>query len=417
MKRLFDYALAAVGPVASAGVQFILSLLILQRVSAADFGTFSFLLVLSQLLQGVWSALFCAPLLVMLNQSGAKTGDGSIGAIFLVSLILSGVAGAAIAGLAFLLELPVPNACVFGAYVALTLCRWLGRSWCYAVGAARRTNAADLLYALALLLMMGLLWYEGRLTLLTAMTLLLLATLIGMIPLGTNYLKMQFGHAIRARLADYRHAWRGQGSWALIGVLTTEATANSHAYIVTGLMGPAAFAPLAATALVIRPANVVMNALMEFERAQMARLDLGSNGRAILRAIGFFRVMLLLLWLGTAGLAALVVTFGVGSLIPAHYPPQVLAVGAVLWLFALGCRFGRVPESAFLQAIGDFRPLALASVYSCLFSVVAVLVLVVATGPLWSIIGVAIGEAAFAVWTWRAARRRLRPSRGTVQAA
>jgi O-antigen/teichoic acid export membrane protein len=82
-----------------------------------------------------------------------------------------------------------------------------------------------------------------------------------------------------------------------------------------------------------------------------------------------------------------------------------LATGSILWLLVVAIRFARAPESSMLQAAGAFRSLAFASVFSCAFSVIGVLALLLLAGPLWSIAGTIIGELVFAAWTWRQARR------------
>jgi Flp pilus assembly protein TadB len=68
-----------------------------------------------------------------------------------------------------------------------------------------------------------------------------------------------------------------------------------------------------------------------------------------------------------------------------------------------GMRQLRTPESVLLQAAGAFRELASASMISSGISIVAVVVFLLAFGPLWSIAGILIGEAVFAAWTWRQA--------------
>ena len=70
---LVRYSLALIGPVGSAGAQFVLTLVLLRVSDQAAFGRFSFLLIASQLSWGVCSALFCAPL-PLLIASGEPQG-------------------------------------------------------------------------------------------------------------------------------------------------------------------------------------------------------------------------------------------------------------------------------------------------------------------------------------------------------
>ncbi|OHC95833.1 MAG: hypothetical protein A2095_09655 [Sphingomonadales bacterium GWF1_63_6] len=58
-----------------------------------------------------------------------------------------------------------------------------------------------------------------------------------------------------------------------------------------------------------------------------------------------------------------------------------------------------------LQAAGEFRPLAFASLWSAGISIAMVLVLLFTMGPLWSIVGILIGEALFAAVTYVHAHR------------
>lgn len=409
MQRLFHYGLAAIGPIVGALAQFILSLLLLKTVSAADFGAFSFMLVVNQLAQGIWSALFCAPLLVAVTQASSDRTTARVAAIFQISFCLAILIGMAITGIAMALSLSTNEAALFGLLTIFGLARWLGRAHAYATGVGRLTNVSDIVYAVCVLLLTAWIFFTDSIDLLHALLLLMIATSAGFLLLLPGYWRAHRGSGIFQAWRHYRGAWTGQARWALTGVVTTEATANAHAYIVTSLLGVVAFAPLAATMLAIRPASVVMNALMEFERAQMARAiaDHGTYTPAI-RMVRFFRLVLVALWLANGVLVAILLNSPALGLLPSHYPTDVVATGMALWMLVLACRFARMPESTVLQAADQYRPLAWASVYACLFSVVAVTVLVLTVGPIWSIIGVATGEAAFAWWTCKAARSVLR---------
>lgn len=189
--------------------------------------------------------------------------------------------------------------------------------------------------------------------------------------------------------------------WALLGVITTEATANAHVYIITLLQGPAAFAPIAASALLMRPVNVAQNALSDFERPQMAGLIVSGRQRDIRRSLTAFLLALGAIWLGTVATAALVFALDPHLLFPKAYDMRFLAIAAGLWAAVAALRLVQIPESTMLQAAGAFRPLALASLWSAIGSVAGVLVLVLLVGPLWSIAGIVAGAAIYWRWTHR----------------
>jgi hypothetical protein len=232
---------------------------------------------------------------------------------------------------------------------------------------------------------------------------MLLGTVAGFAPFGRAYLAEQFGRLDLAAVTRYAAVWRQHARWSLLGVISTEATANAHVYIIALLRGPTAFAPLAASALLIRPINVAMNALTEFERARMAR-QLGAGDIDGARAsTRFFRLALIATWVGTAAATALLFAYKPGIVFPSQYSRPFLAAGAALWMAVAAVRLLRMPESCLLQAGGVFRPLAFASVWSSVVSVVGVLGLLLIGGTLWSIVGILLGEAVFAVWVWRQA--------------
>lgn len=405
MERIWRYALASAGPIASAGAQFLLSLALLRLLPPRDFGSFSFLLVTAQLMLGIWSALFCAPLLIAMTHRLIQGREATKAAILSVNLLAAFMVAIPIAAIGLAMKLPIGAAAMFALYTSTTLVRWVGRTDAFARGLPVRAMASDIAYAAALLLGIAIITISKQVSIGASFAILLVSALIGLLPLGRRYLSAQFAHWRWPDFSAYRETWRQHASWSLLGVVTTEITANSQVYLVTAIFGPAAFAPIAATALLIRPCSVAVNALSEYERAQMARSIGEDNAAGAHRSLIGFRWMLGIVWVATALATAALLIFAPRLLFPAHYSLQTLIVGASLWLLVAAVRFARAPESSLLQAGGAFRPLAFASVYSCVFSILGVLILLLAFGPLWSILGTLLGEIVFAAWTWREARR------------
>lgn len=402
---LARYAQAATGPIVSAGAQFLLSLAVLRLLSPSAFGSFAFLLVAAQLSWGLWSALFCAPLPILLSSGTAGERAAADRCLLATNLAIAALAMPLFCALALALRVPAAAAIVFAGYGSVALLRWFARAHAYATGRPLRTMASDLSYSAALLAGAALMVAAGAASLHLVYATLLVGAVIGMMPFGAAYLSAQFVRVAPRAIGDYGAVWRRHSGWSLLGVLTTEATANSHAYIITALYGPAAFAPIAASALLIRPVGVAMNALTEFERAQMAR-QIGA--RRIAEAIGsvrVFRLVLIAVWIATAIAIGVLLAKAPRLLFPAHYDLRFLTIGALLWLAVAGIRLARTPESALLQAAGAFRPLAFASVWSSGVSIAAVLLLLAIGGPLWSIAGIGAGEAVSAIVIYVQARR------------
>jgi len=398
------YGLASVGPVGSAGAQFVVSVQLLHVLDPGAFGAFSFLLVASQLSLGLWSALFCAPMPILL--SGDDVRDGPMRRCLMsTNLALAVVAFAVFAGLGAILRADPLASLLFAAYAMAMLLRWFARAYAYAAGRPWRTMTSDIIYTVVLLAGVGLVAVTHAASAAPAYASLLAGAALSLAPFGLRYLQQQFGAFSFAAVASYRQVWREHSGWSLTGVLTTEATANAHAYIVTLISGATAFAPLAASALLMRPISVITNALTEFERPQMARQLAQDHGREALVTLRFFRIMLIAAWGATVIAALVLMRYGPSLLFPKSYDPGYLMIGTLLWLAIAGVRTARTAESVLLQAAGQFRPLAHASMISCGVSLAGVLALLILGGPLHSLVGVLLGEAVFALWIWRETSR------------
>jgi len=180
--------------------------------------------------------------------------------------------------------------------------------------------------------------------------------------------------------------------WSALGVVLTEFTANAHAYLVTFIAGPAAFAPLAIGALLMRPVQLVLAAIPDQERPAMARL-LGSGNYAGARhSVNHFRMAAGAVWLLTAIAAAgLLVWFPQFITRKGYDPSQALVV---LGFFAAitAVRSFRTPESVLLQAAGQFRVLASVSLWASMVSLATTFLLLLIAGPVISLAGILAGE-------------------------
>lgn len=415
MKSLGRYAMASVGPVGAAAAQFLLSLILLQRLSPAAFGSFSFLLIAVQLLIGIWSALFNAPLLVLTVRDTDAGGNPAIRAIFTTNLLGAVLAGIVLSLIALAMGLAPSGASIMGAYAMVALLRSLGRAHAFAIERPWRAMRSDIAYSVTLLLATAL-WSQSATFTLAGLA-LLIAAAVGLLPLGRTYAEAQFGRIAPQDLAAYLPVWREHSGWSLTGVITTEATANAHSYLVTWLVGPAAFAPIAATALLIRPIMVATNALMEYERAQMARMVVAKDRDRAQSSMRLLRAILLLICLATATIAAALLLWAPTLVYPSQYSMDLLVVGTTCWIAVATVRAVRVPDSALLQAAGQFRRLAYASMFASIISIMLVVACLSSAQPIWSIAAMGIGELAMTIWLWVAARRMLNAKSGWEMAA
>jgi O-antigen/teichoic acid export membrane protein len=155
----------------------------------------------------------------------------------------------------------------------------------------------------------------------------------------------------------------------------------------------------------MRPISLVTNALTDWERPQMGRRVAADDLAGARSSVRMFRIMLILAWIGTIALAAGLVIWAPQLLFPPKYDRAELMTGMVLSLAIALIRLLRSPESVLLQAAGEFRPLANASLVCCFVSVIFVVLMVSLWAPVWSLLGILAGEAIFALSIWRACAR------------
>lgn len=415
-RRVFRYGLAFAGPAATAGAQFLLSLVLVRAVAPAAFGNFAFLLILNQFLLGVWAALFGAALPVILAERGEEDARDRLDAMFAMNQIGAVPVFALFAAIGIAIGLAPAPALWFALFSAVSMWRGFGRAYGYAVGRQMRVALSDIGYSVVVLGGLPFILAGGADALTRAAAILAVAAIVGLATFGPGYARRQATSVSARALSGYPAIWRMHSGWSLLGVLTTEATLNAHAYVVTLLAGPKAFAVLAASALLTRPVSVVLAALGEYERANMAREIARNELGRLAHSVRLFRLVMLLVWLATCATLFVILAFWARAIFPPHYTLATLAVGSALWMAVMLVRVLRAPESAMMQGAGAFRPLAYASIHSAVVSVIGVALLVMLVDPLWSIAGVLIGDLTFAASVWLAARRWWRDRRGGAEA-
>ncbi|MBB3940548.1 hypothetical protein GGR39_002205 [Novosphingobium fluoreni] len=408
--RIQWYATAAAGPMASAAVQFLLSLTLLASLPVAEFGRLSFTFVVSQFSVGVWAALFTSPLLVLSAQAAAGSGSAhdELEGVRAMAWLALAPAGLIFLAIALAVGLGTASALLFATYGTLVLIRQYARVQATAQGRYRRAMASDLVYSAVLLggvIVLSVLPRTGEQS---ALALLAAAVLSGLAPL---LISRREPRVRRGAPRHYATVWHRDARWSLVGVISTEATVNSHSYIVTALLGPRAFAPIAATVLFIRPVTVAVNALVEFERARAAHRIARGEFAALATARLHLRLLLLAIWAATIVLAGLVITFAPKPYMVGKFGLGVVLAGIGLWLAVALARLLHAPEGVILLAAGRFRQLAWISGWTAVLSIGAVLILVFTVSPVISIAGIVLGEGVFAFAAWRATTRFLaRPS-------
>jgi O-antigen/teichoic acid export membrane protein len=322
----------------------------------------------------------------------------SLVASFLVWAIVLGLGGEQMTSLFFAIA------------AMLMWTRWFGRSYANAVHKPGRAAVSDASYTLVVLAGAILLFTADILTIKVVPVLQACGAGIGILALGRKSLAVQFRGIQSGSLRSFRTGFREQGRHALTGVITTEATANAHSYIVTFLLGPAAFAPLAAARLLFRPVTLVILSLTQLERPRISLLLRDKQERAVLNAIRVFRTAVLGFWGANIILVYVFMAFFLERVIRSDWDPRIIIQATFFWCMIMGLRCLRGPESALVQANGNFRALAKVTMVSCLVSLPMVLGLVFFFDAVWSLGGIIMGEVVAVILTVKLANRTISPA-------
>ncbi|HEY4940804.1 MAG TPA: hypothetical protein VII56_05205 [Rhizomicrobium sp.] len=385
------YALSALGPVCISGAHFLGAVLVLHTLSPVHFGLFSFIMTIVPFCISAAAALVGAPTTIGIRNRG-HVDEAELATFQKANLVLA-VFAFAVVCCSLLASSLSPNAAIlFGLYGAVMSLRWLARVYAYATDAPGRAAASDVAYGLLLVAGLGALHLLDRLTMSNAAAVLLLAAAGSLALFDRAYLAKQFAPSAAGRLAAYIPVWRDLTRWSLLGVAATELTVNAHAYFVTFFSGPGAFALLALGSLLMRPVAVVLSSLPDMERPVMARaIGAGDFARAF-RAVKAFRTAAAAVLLGTILIAAALLVWFPNTVLKQGYDAGSAALIVAIWALIMAVRALRTPDAVFLQAAGEFQPLANAGMKSSVVSLAATLALLLAFGPIASLLGIVAGD-------------------------
>lgn len=385
------YGLSTGGPISTSGAHFIASLILLRNLPPADFGLFSFLLIVAPFCLSLMGALVGAPFIAGLRRTGTIE-DGAFATHLKANLIYA-VAGSAVVGAAMWASgAGLSTALFLSVYGAAMTLRVFGRTYAYASGRPGRALASDVAYSVLLVSGLAALLFLDVLTMEHAAAVLALASILCFPAFGRDYLARQVRPGVEGSLAAYMPHWREFARWAALGVVLTEFTANAHAYIVTFVAGPKAFAVLALGSLVMRPASLVLSSLPDIERPRIAKKIGSGDMSGAFRIVKDFRTAAVAIWLATLALAGALLMWFPHVLLKKGYDVDQALIVIAIWGVILAVRTLRTPESVLLQAAGEFRDLAGASLWSSVTSVVMTLGLLLSVGPIPALGGILAGD-------------------------
>jgi O-antigen/teichoic acid export membrane protein len=404
------YTVAIGGQALLSGFNFALNILLVRSLVPADYGIFALAIVAGTVGIGLNSALASAPLSVYTPGLGRQAPRRALEATFsAVSVLLSLLIAAVTFALALALADQPAVALAFAGFVAAWTQRFYVRSIAFARRRPQVAFMGDALYVGTSLAGLALCWWwQGPLA-----SVVVPLSVLGIANLGVSAVELAAlgiapRPALRRRtLARYRRIWR-EVRWSLLGVITTSLQDQAHSMIVTGMAGPAAFAPLAAGQVIFGPIRVALQAWQMVMRPELAVAIAARNRRAVLRT----------LLLSTGGLALATAAVGVaialawngihGFLYAENYAGQPMALVVAIWGAITVCGAATTASSGVLQAFKEFRILAYSTIVGSVLSILLVSLLLWLWQPAISLLGVLAAALFSFVFCFLVSLRRIR---------
>ena len=382
------YGLSVTGPLAVSGAHFLVSLVFLRSLEASEFGIFSFVLVVSAFAMSVSGAGLVLPA----THSMVKEDTATTAAVFRLALAAGLVFAVALTLATMASGTSLSRAAPLGLFCAVLAYSWFARSLAYIEGRVGAAILSDIIYGAIVLAGLGIMVLLHDVSLRHGGELLLLAATTSLVTFGRDFFRSQWRGLRSGRLRDYMPAFRTVTGWSLMGVGLTEATLNAHAYLVTFIAGPGAFALPALGMLLMRPVSLVQSALPDLERPAMMRAFAARDGATLDRILFEFQAALALILVATILLATALLAFAPQLLLKQGYGLGNAVTAALLSAAIMAVRSARAPLSVLLQAAGEFKALARLSAWSAAMAIASTLALLLAFGAVASLGGILLGD-------------------------
>lgn len=402
------------------GFHFALNLLLLRVVTPYEYGVFAFAFVMAMFASAVNNALISTPLTVYTPIIDDEDERHQQEAMFsTLNLLLFTVL--IVAGLAYAISSDLPGTLGIGvtAFVAVYSARHYSRSAGYARMKPLITATGDATYVISgAIIVLSLFFAAEKLSIGHVLMALAAANLCAMLVERFRLHGFHKRWLTLSRINSYSHVWE-QSRWALIGSLTTLFLAQAHSVIITSTNGPNAYAPLAAGFVLFGPVRVALLTWQNMVKPELA-VDLSKSKQLAVRqqilttSIAMVAAVVALgvcLWLGWSWIHAF--------LYAEQYSDQPMALIVGLWsiITVFGASYN-APAAA-LQAMRDFRVLAMASIYGAAISGILVSVTLYLYKPETTLLGILAAEIFMALYLTHTLYSRLtaRPADGELGTA
>jgi hypothetical protein len=394
-------ALMVSGEALQSGFHFALNIYLLHVLSARDYGIFAISMVMGGVGVAYIRSLTAVPASIWIARSTTRRQADAYDVAFgsgalLLSLLFALVAGA-------LLKIWGADGAIFGgAFVAL----WALRSHLRTASFARKrqwiVSCSDLSFTILGCAMTALIVLRAENVLRGIFEGLTLANGVGillLLVLPRTRLRVSLRRTVRQR---YMRLWP-QLRWTVFYVSTSLLQGQAIALLVTGMAGPAAYAPIAAVITLFAPLRIVATAFDNMMQPEIS----ASIGRGEYRKVWNHA----LVWSGLLSLGCLVYGGLVFFLAPyikseTFLDASIQTIGISAWLISILLIAYSMPRIV-LETMSAFWKLAILNLVAAVIGLVFIATLLALTTPALSLAGAVVSEAVFFGLCWLTVKRRL----------
>lgn len=404
------YIVAFLGQGTISFVNFLVNIVLIRICDATEFGLFAFAVTLGHFAISVSNALAAAPRTFF---GVPRNGRPSRFAVeTLTSTIQFLIVGVALLTSFFLvtvfLDRRLSIGIGFSLYVASIAWRSYSRSFAYARLKPEIALAGDISLAVFSFCTLGAIILAGQPWALHIALFGLGASYIVAMAFETTLLRLGTRLALRWRsLRRYATIWP-YASWMLVGSTTSIVQSQAHSFLVTGIAGTSALAPIAAGQVPFGPIRIINAAWHNVVIPEIVSVIGRGDRHGVIRK----------LWQSTLGLGLLVIMLGAAlalswDFVFAHlydgkYEEELMRWMCLGWfVIVLLSTISSMP-CAVLNALLFNRLLAIGTVYGSLISVASAFALIYLLSPAWSLLGVMAGETFLLIYAIFHLRRKLR---------
>lgn len=418
-----NFLLSLGGEGLQSGFHFILTLVLIRLLSLHDFGIFAIAFVLGGIALTYGNAFVTVPATVRLARMKSRGAVDYLDVVFGSIALLVSIAAAILAALALWLTTGHGlEALAGGAFTGCWTLRNHVRTVMFARRAMTASIASDFSYSVSGIAFMAALLWQSDISVAAVLSALAAANVMAILVAlrAVNRPRISF----RPRMRRHYGAIWPDVRWSLVAATTWNVQSQALTFLVAAIAGPAAYAPIAAAIVLFSPLRPAISAVVNVFRPDFASAFAARQYRRVTLTLYALCAVIavtcatvgLVIWLGWP----LIETYVFAGKFAGTAMPLIVALTG---LSVLVYSTYNAPL-AFIQAAGEFKPVALATTFGGLVGLVSVSILLAVTSVAWSLAGVVAGEAVCWVYLWIAAQRVLRgrnPARrvaaATVKAA